>query len=372
MLRLSNSAQVARNGATTGKTKKQRDLTWDRWVEFHNKLSIKNDIFLVGFSQRKRTIIMSSFAQAIRERCFSIPGHDPLYMGTVKTTVDNVSQVFRDHGYPDPRLDEDKVVARILQQQYHGYKEKDPGERQEKAIPLSMLRHAIEISTTPLETACAVLAGGALFFCMRSCEYVKVPDQHDKKTKLLCLRNIRFFVDDKETKYNDKWFSKANTVSITFEDQKNGNKMETISLHETGDKLICPVKFWSLTILRIRSYNNVNDDTPVSVFQVNGQLKHITNTHIIDMLRSTADKMGKDKLGFKSLDIGTHSIRSGGAMTYQLSGDSPHWIMLKGRWRSLSFMKYIRTQIREFSKGMTSHVLKHEHFTHVPELNTQA
>ena len=48
-----------------------------------------------------------------------------------------------------------------------------------------------------LDKAIADLCTGAIFFCMRSCKYSKVPCQEDKKTKLLCLRNLRFFKNNK-------------------------------------------------------------------------------------------------------------------------------------------------------------------------------
>ena len=60
---------------------------------------------------------------------------------------------------------------------------------------------------------------------MRSCEYSQVghdPNNNTRKTKLLCVRNIRFFRDTNEIKRTDpNLTTTANTVQITFEFQKN-------------------------------------------------------------------------------------------------------------------------------------------------------
>lgn len=77
--------------------------------------------------------------------------------------------------------------------------------------------------------------------------------------------------------------------------------------------------------------------------------------------------MGKESLGFNSKEIGTHSIRSGGAMIYCLAKTESYIIQIIGRWKSDSFLKYIRKQIQEFTSGITDEVLKMEHFNHVPK-----
>jgi hypothetical protein len=48
---------------------------------------------------------------------------------------------------------------------------------------------------TELDIALAQLTIGAAFFACRSCEYLIVPKTEERRTKLLCLQNIRFFKD---------------------------------------------------------------------------------------------------------------------------------------------------------------------------------
>ena len=66
------------------------------------------------------------------------------------------------------------------------------------------------------------LCTGALFFAMRSCEYLQVSGP--RKTKLLTVRNIRFFIKNSEimkTGPNAKLILTASTVTVTYVSQKN-------------------------------------------------------------------------------------------------------------------------------------------------------
>ena len=85
---------------------------------------------------------------------------------TVKTVVDDVSKAFREHDKLDPRLDADSKTSQIVQQQYKGYKETDPTESYQKAIPMSMLRKLFTDSSTQSEQALGTLAIGVIFLCM--------------------------------------------------------------------------------------------------------------------------------------------------------------------------------------------------------------
>ena len=166
-----------------------------------------------------------------------------------------------------------------------------------------------------LDKAIADLCTGAIFFCMRSCKYSKVPCQEDKKTKLLCLRNLRFFKNNKLLDQQLDEIENATLISITFEDQKNREKNQAINLHRSKDSLLCPIKAWSKVVKRVRSYNGSSKDSPVNSFQLNNKPYRITNNNITQALRASVDRMSNThNLGFTSKDVGTHSICLGGAM----------------------------------------------------------
>ena len=167
---------------------------------------------------------------------------------------------------------------------------------------------------------------------MRSCEYLRTTIAEERRrTKLLKLRNIRFFKKGREIPHTDSQIFLADIVSITFEFQKSDERHESVTMHRSGDNLLCPVRSWASVVRRILSYPGTNEDSTVNTILVKGQLKTLTSTTVRSKLRSAAQLLGEDTLGFKPSDIGTHSIRSGAAMAMYLAGVPTFIIMMIGR-----------------------------------------
>jgi len=59
---------------------------------------------------------------------------------TVNDTIAYVSQTFRLDQKRDSRLDKDKKTCILIQQTICGYKNKDPGVKQMKTIPVMLIR----------------------------------------------------------------------------------------------------------------------------------------------------------------------------------------------------------------------------------------
>jgi hypothetical protein len=93
----------------------------------------------------------------------------------------------------------------------------------------------------------------------------------------------------------------------------------------------------------------------------------ITSEVFLDTIRRTVKNMGKQRLGFGPEEVGTHSNRSGGAMSMFLSGTPVYSIMLIGRWSSDAFMRYIRKQVLAASHGISKKMLTYEDFFTVPD-----
>ena len=136
---------------------------------------------------------MSAFSQAVREATFSSGHNDKLVEGSVASTLSYVSQAFRSVNRPNPRLDEDNKMCFLIQEQLRGYKNEDGNKKKQKALPLSVLRKMFDLSSSDLEKAMCWLLIGALFFAMRSCEYLKTSaSESSKRTKIIRLKNIVF------------------------------------------------------------------------------------------------------------------------------------------------------------------------------------
>jgi hypothetical protein len=256
----------------------------------------------------------------------------------------------------------------------------DPGEKQQQALPVCVYREFHRIaasapsSALDLDKAIAQLLTIAFFFCMRSCKYSDV--QGDRWTKLLCVRNLRFFMANNQD-ITDKipYLHLAETVTITLEFQKRDVRNDIISHQRSNDKHgagdMCPVRAAAFLIQRLSSYANSLfknfKDTPINLVWSGDDYYTIPSSLILQRIRSVVDHLGFEKLGFTSADVGTHSNLSGGAMGMFLAGTPVYTLMLMGRWSSDAFMHYIRKQVLKLSHGISSKMLTFDEFYTVPD-----
>ena len=169
--------------------------------------------------------------------------------------------------------------------------------------------------------------------------------------------------------------TRAFFVSVTFVEQKNGEKFQTRTQSKTNDKILCPVRLWGRIIRRILHYRpDAGPDTPVNCWfdpQVAAAGKQPTPRFFraedtIKILReSCASGGGVDRFGYRPLEIGTHSLRSGAAMALFLAKTSVLKIMILGRWSSAAFLRYIRPQVMEWTAGMSASMILNPDFRHV-------
>ena len=84
-------------------------------------------------------------------------------------------------------------------------------------------------------------------------------------------------------------------------------------------------------------------------------------------LRSDTLSFGKEILGFSHKEIGTHYIWSGFAIGLYLAKVYPKTVMIMGRWASSAFLRYIRIQFSDFSKGVSILMTNKQAFYKIPE-----
>jgi len=180
---------------------------------------------------------------AMRQGRFSGPSPDRLAKGTISNTISNVCSTFREKGRPNPSKDKDLQPSFLLSRLYRAFKNKDPNEVQQKAVPPCVILAIAQLQMTELQRAVGQLSVLAFFFAMRSREYLKVPRAEFGRTKLLCLQNLRFIQDGKLLSHNYPHLELADCITITFEMQKKDDKNDTITQHSTGDMVMCPCKW---------------------------------------------------------------------------------------------------------------------------------
>jgi hypothetical protein len=223
-----------------------------------------------------------------------------LVEGTVRGAVSNAVQAFRTAGRQNPTKDDDHKLGILLSRQFRAYKNDDPQQKQQKALPFIVLDKPAKQQVTDLDIALSQLTIGAAFFACRSCKYLIVPKTEEQRTKLLCLKNIRFFKDGHLISAPLASLELIDSVAITFEMQKNDNKFETVIRGRTDDPFLYPVLQWARLANCIWSYEGTTQDTPVCTFQSRGgRLDTIASSQVLMRLQTAAQSVGSASLGFK-------------------------------------------------------------------------
>ena len=107
-----------------------------------------------------------------------------------------------------------------------------------------------------------------------------------------------------------------------------------------------PITAAARRYLRLGLYD-APPNTPICAYYValGAAQKLVTGSNIVFHLCSPARKIGFQRLGFQAHDIGSHSLRSGGAMTLHQAHVSDSAIKIIFRWRSDAFLIYLQGQV---------------------------
>jgi hypothetical protein len=228
---------------------------------------------------------------------------------------------------------------------------------------MMVLRKALELSNSDREIATSWLMIGAIFFAMRSCEYLKTAAEEKKRTDIIRIGNITFKRQNEVLNWMSDDLIHADIVRIRFVFQKNDRRDVCIHMFRSGDKILCPVIAWATTVHRVRKIPGASENSEVCLFaDSNKQTSLINASYVRSRLQAVADVIGEKILGFQKEDIDLHPIRSGGAMAMFLSGVSVIVIQRVGRWSSEAFLEYIRDQVESFTLGVSRKMLDFEEF----------
>jgi hypothetical protein len=236
------AAQVAEKRGVVGNTHSQQSRYWRWYLEYLHSIELDDNIFLEGFDECTQGRIIGAFAAAYRNLRFR-PDHyrncDEPVAKTCRSAIDAVGQTFRAFGHRAPGLDTTGKLQFFLQRQLRGYTNQDPVPKGQKALTPRILRALATLNDCAEATATHELLRGAFFFAMRSCEYLEV--QGERRTKRLCIRNFRFYLNRRLLPFTSPLLYRADSVSVKFEFQKTDIRDENVTMHKSGDKLLCPV-----------------------------------------------------------------------------------------------------------------------------------
>ncbi len=178
------AAEITHESAVQGGTHAKQARAWKRWCEYNKRIR-NNDLFLEFFFWHQRIKIIGAFALALCKGQFSGPAYDQLVESTVSGTISYLCATFRENGFPNPSLDKDARTGFLLQQLCWGFKNADPAEQHQKAIPMCVIAEIGKKTLSELSIAIFQLACLAIFFACWSCEYLKVPAAQQQRTQIL-------------------------------------------------------------------------------------------------------------------------------------------------------------------------------------------
>ncbi len=204
----------------------------------------------------------------------------------------------------------------------------------------------------------------AFFFAMRSCEYLKV--QGERRTDALRVRNFEFRKNQRILDHSDPNLESADTITLTFEYQKNAERDDPVTQSRTSDPLVCPVRAAAEVIQRLRA-EGATSDTHIYQYKDNrGKKKDLTGKVALALLRDYVKTVDKS-FGIPADEIGLHSLRASAAMAMYMNGIPVYTIMLLGRWSSDAFLRYIRKQVLEFSTNVSELMILNGTYHHVQQ-----
>ena len=128
---------------------------------------------------------------------------------------------------------------------------------------------------------------------------------------------------------------------------------------------MCPIRALGRRVLHIRD-NGGTPDTYLSAFRSAGTWQFVTHSHVSTGLKLAAAALDYPSCRGIPIDrIDTHSLRCGGANALALAGYKDREIQKMGRWRSATFLEYIRESLSDFSAGMSTSMKRSFNFVNV-------
>ncbi|KAI2490964.1 hypothetical protein MHU86_23596 [Fragilaria crotonensis] len=160
----------------------------------------------------------------------------------------------------------------------------------QQALPLEVIRKVRSWARNETDIAIGQLVVVAFFFAMRSCEYSDVGSR--RTTSVIRVDDVRFRQKGQDLQTTDRGqLENADTVSITFRRQKNGDKGATVTQHRNdrqGQTDICPVRVLADLTTRVRSYDchsRTNPKINAVRTQDSDEPQHISSKSILRQLR---------------------------------------------------------------------------------------
>ena len=269
----------------------------------------------------------------------------------------------------------EKLLPRLAQM-IEGWKRDDPPVMKklpvEADVPELLARIGQRTTANELDRAIGDLSLIAFYYLLRVGEYtVKSTRNNTKQMVQFRVSDVTFFGKDKSGHLRQLSrtattlsIMNAHIATLKLDNQKNGWKGVCIHQETNGDPVLCPVRALGRRICHVRQHSDEN--LYLSAFYHERTQYNVTDGDIRKSIKLAAGLLlYPEKKGIPIQRVDTHSFRSGGANALSLSGYTDRHIQKMGRWRSATFLEYIREELACFSQGMSKKMKQRFNFVNV-------
>ena len=271
-------------------------------------------------------------------------------------------------GLRDPRRRDpaQSSLDKAFSDAYRRWKDEDPAPKPQQALPNSTVRWIADNYGSSVTKRCRMIADLivlAYFFLLRVGEYTG--SSRATRTVPLRRQDVKLWQGTVLLDHTLPLASllAATSCTINLENQKNGIKCASLHHTSSGIPGFDPVHSVARLVHEIQ---HLPASTPLGTFQQDdGGLARITASEIGAVIKLGAIADNLPSVGFSIDRIGSHSLRSGGAVNLKLCGYDHDIIKKFGRWSSDTYLKYIQTQIGELTTGIAARMARLVRFHNV-------
>ena len=308
--------------------------------------------FMLAYMQEYRTGIVAPQGKPVRART---PEEAIRF---VRQTLEIVAKY--DPGFNVNTRKIDKRLSNIWKQ----WKQEDPPPDRVKPVPMAILHKAQAIAD---KTGCLALTVTArmmwvgLFFLGRPGEYCAAREAQN----FFRLRHVKLFREGSVTPHTAPAAEliAASDVHLTFPDQKNRHKNETVGHKTSRHRYASPTVAVGAQVAHLQS-NGATEDTPLCAFTERGYWFAVTSQMITDLLRQAVREC--PQYGLVPTDVSARSLRASGAMAMLCDGIDHDTTGLFGRWRSDELLTYLHTQAEPLYRDLSARMLRGGDYSFVP------
>ena len=105
---------------------------------------------------------------------------------------------------------------------------------------------------------------------------------------------------------NAKNLHYADTLTVTFENQKSDERNESVTMHRTGDKFMCQVIALANIVKIICTYPKTSVASQINLLLIGRRIHEMKSPQMVEKLCSAGRLVTEENLDFSVMEIGTH------------------------------------------------------------------